>query len=134
MEFCSLNGKLESVKNSYLYLIDWEGKSLSKFQQKVKNILSPFWEKDIVFEEFPMVNSRLTFDFYNASRRIILEVDGHQHYQYSSFYHKNKGDFYKQIVRDQTKQEFCDLNNLSLIRIYESDKLNNKLLKKLKLI
>lgn len=117
------------------YLIRWNGPCRSKFQEKVKALLYPHWFADIVFEEFPVVGTRLTLDFFNSNRRIALEVDGSQHYQYNKFFHNSsRNKFLDQLKRDDAKEKFCEKNGIALIRILESDRLSKELLKELKLI
>lgn len=117
------------------YLIKWNGKCRSKFQEQVKALLEPYWFADIVFEEFPIVGTRLTLDFFNSNRRIALEVDGSQHYSYNKFFHNSsRNKFLDQLKRDDIKEKFCEKNGILLIRILESDRLSKELLKDLKLI
>jgi hypothetical protein len=42
--------------------------------------------------------------------------------------------FLQQLQRDQMKEDFCERNGITLIRIMESEKIDQKLLKELKLI
>ena len=128
-------GKPVKLKVPTRYLIKWNGKCRSKIQERVKAILYPHWFADIVLEEMPVVGTRLTLDFFNSNRQIALEVDGNQHYQYNKFFHGgNRMKFLGQLQRDDMKEVFCERNNITLIRILESDTLNQKLLKELKLI
>ena len=76
MTFKTLLGKRRRIKKPINYLINWEEGSRSKLQGKVKNFLKVFWDGDVVFEEFPVVGSRLTLDFYNATKNIAIEVQG----------------------------------------------------------
>ena len=87
MTFRSYNGREIKLRSATKYLIKWDGPCKSKFQLQAKSLLHPFWFADVVFEEFPVVGTRLTLDFYNANKRIALEVDGNQHYKYSKFFH-----------------------------------------------
>lgn len=135
MTFISTSGRSTKLKKSFNYLIDWEGKCRSKFQERVKEFLQPHWFADIVFEELPVIGTRLTIDFYNASKQIAIEADGSQHYKYNPFFHGgNRSKFLGQLERDEKKEYFCEINNIELIRIVESDKLDKELLKKLNLI
>jgi hypothetical protein len=127
MEFLSLNNKKRRCKNAQKYLIDWSGKSRSKFQIDVKHFLQTFWENNIVFEEFPIVGTRLTLDFYNANKKIAVEVQGRQHTKYIEFFHQNKINFLHQLKRDQVKERFCELNKITLVTIYENDIINKYL-------
>ena len=89
MTFKTLLGKRRRIKKPINYLINWEEGSRSKLQGKVKNFLKVFWDGDVVFEEFPVVGSRLTLDFYNATKNIAIEVQGKQHTKYNKFFHKD---------------------------------------------
>jgi hypothetical protein len=123
MKFIGLNGKELNLKNPKKYLIDWEKQSRSKFQSQTKNFLKPYWQHDIVFEEFRLVGTRLSFDFYNANKKIIIEVQGAQHTKFVKFFHGNRLKFLQQLKRDDKKYEFCEKNNLKLVEIYPTDQI-----------
>jgi hypothetical protein len=135
MIFLSTSGRTTKLKNPFKYLINWNGKCRSKFQERVKALLHPYWFADIVFEEMPVIGTRLTLDFYNANRKIALEADGSQHYKFNPHFHSNnRSKFLGQLQRDEKKETFCELNNIRLVRIIESDRLDKSLLKELELI
>jgi very-short-patch-repair endonuclease len=135
MIFISISGKQQKVRNPTKYLIKWEKKCRSKIQKNVKDFLKEYWFSDVVFEEFPVLGSRMTFDFYNANKKIAIEVDGEQHYKYNKFFHGNdRHKFLQQLKRDQKKEDFCEINKIKLVRIVESDILNEDLLEKLEII
>ena len=97
-------------------------------QYECKQFLKSYWLNDIVFEEFPIAGTRLSLDFYNANKKVAVEVQGKQHTKYVPFFHgKNKINYINQLKRDQDKLKFCELNDIQLIEIYEEDKLNEKL-------
>ena len=128
MKFVDRYGKERNLKNAKKYLIDWEKPSRSKFQTTVKKFLYKYWKNDIVFEEFRVVGSRLTLDFYNANKKIAVEVQGKQHTKYVPFFHgKNKINYINQLKRDQDKLKFCELNDIQLVEIYDGDEVNEKL-------
>jgi len=120
MTFKTLLGKRRKIKRPIIYLINWEKNSRSKLQTKVKDFLKVFWDGDVVFEEFPVVGTRLTIDFYNATKNIAIEVQGNQHTKYNKFFHKgNKMNYLDQLKRDDEKLAFCDLNNIKLLEVHE---------------
>ncbi len=120
MTFKTLLGKRRKIKRPIIYLINWEKHSRSKLQSKVKDFLKVFWDGDVVFEEFPVVGTRLTIDFYNATKNIAIEVQGNQHTKYNKFFHKgNKMNYLDQLKRDDEKLAFCDLNNIKLLEVHE---------------
>jgi hypothetical protein len=122
MVFKTLFGSTRKVKASRKYLIDWEGSSKSKVQNSVKKYLKKYWSHDIVFEEFPLVGSRMTFDFYNATQNVVIEVQGRQHTKFVPFMHGgSKLNFLKQLKRDEDKIKFCNLNKIVLLEYFDGD-------------
>jgi very-short-patch-repair endonuclease len=122
MTFLCSNGRKKKIKNVSKYLIDWDAKCRSGIQKTVKNDIKKHWFADVVFEEFPVAGTRMTIDFFNATQNIAIEVDGNQHYKYNKFFHSNsRQNFLSQLKRDEKKEYFCDINNIKLIRILESE-------------
>jgi|TARA_R110000824_G_scaffold106642_4_gene252308 very-short-patch-repair endonuclease len=122
MVFKTLFGSTRKVKAARKYLIDWESGSRSKVQNSVKKYLKKYWLHDIVFEEFPLVGSRMTFDFYNATKNIVIEVQGKQHTKFVPFMHANsKMNYLKQLKRDEDKIKFCNLNKIVLLEYFDGD-------------
>jgi hypothetical protein len=121
MKFKTLTGSTAELKNAKRFLIDWDGKSRSKFQYSVKEFLFPFWKTDIVFEELKLVGTRMSFDFYNANKKIAVEVQGQQHTKYVKFFHGNRFKYLEQLKRDDKKMRFCEVNGISLVEIYPND-------------
>lgn len=135
MIFLSTSGRQSKLKNSVKYLIKWGNPCKSKVQARVKALLKQHWFSDIVFEEMPVIGTRLTIDFYNANKKIAIEVDGNQHYKFNKFFHNNsRQNFLSQLQRDDKKEYFCEINNIRLVRILESDTIDEDLLIKLNLI
>mgnify|MGYP003137769352 CR=1 FL=1 len=130
MKFKTLTGAEKRVSKARKYLIDWDHKSKSKIQFKTKQFLKPYWGDHVVFEEFPVAGTRLRFDFYNANKKIAVEVHGAQHTQYVPFFHGRKSKFVEQIRRDQQKIDFCELNNITLVEIFTGDKIAKKTFEK----
>ena len=57
----------------------------------------------------------LPFDFYLPQQNTIIEFDGTQHYRDSHYF--NDFHFGKLKAHDQIKNEYCENNNIKLIRI-----------------
>lgn len=135
MIFLTTTGREQKLKNSSKYLIDWDKKCRSKIQKRVKDLLHRHWISDIVFEELPVLGTRMTIDFYNANKKLAIEVDGNQHYKYNKFFHSNsRQNFLSQLQRDEKKEYFCEINQIRLVRILERDTLDEDLLKRLEVI
>ena len=121
MTFFDSKGRKKTIKSPSKYLIDWDGKSLSKFQKAAKDFLRPYWKFDYVFEEFPMIGSKNRFDIYNATKRVVVELMGKQHEKFVPFFQKNRANFLRQVKRDLDKHEFCKRNNIILVEFTEKE-------------
>ena len=122
MKLLNLDGNLVNVDvrpSSY----PLRGKSKSELQQKTKERILELYPRDVLLEEFVLPNSRMSIDLISFARRVAYEIDGEGHQKYTPFFHgqQNLNNFGKQISRDRKKDEWCQLNNIELIRI-ESEK------------
>jgi hypothetical protein len=130
MIFKTLIGSTKRVKRPKTYMVDWKKQSRSKMQFNVKQFVKKYWANDIVFEEFPVVGTRMSLDLYNANKNIAIEVQGIQHLKHTPFFHgKSKTAFLSQIRRDNDKQDFCKLNEITLVEIYPNDEVSVDLFK-----
>ena len=127
MKFIDSYGRERNLKNAKKYLIHWDKPSRSKFQTRVKDFLRSYWQHDVVFEEFRVVGTRLTLDFYNANKKIAVEVQGAQHTKYVKLFHKNKFKYSNQLKRDEKKFQFCEANKIKLAEVYPQDKITASL-------
>ena len=80
-----------------------------------------------MFEEFRLVNTLLSFDFYNANKKIAVEVQGGQHTKYVEFFHGSRFKYLQQLKRDEKKLKFCEANGITLVEIYPKDKIDEEL-------
>ena len=120
LKLYSMTGRLMS-KNVAKYLIDWNKKSRSKLQFNVKQFLKPFWQYQIVYEEFPVYGTRLKVDILNATKKIAVEVNGSQHTSFNKFFHKTRVNFLRSLQRDHKKLEWLKVNDFELIEIEEKE-------------
>lgn len=118
-------------KNVSRYLIDWDEKSRSKLQFKAKQFFRPFWENQIVYEEFPVFGTRMKVDFVNATKHIAVEVNGKQHGTYNKFFHNSRHGYFQSLSRDWKKEEWLERNGFEVIVIEynEVDDLSESFLK-----
>lgn len=131
MKFKTLQGSFKRIPKVKKYIIEWNEESRSKLQFSVKKFLEKYWKNHVVFEEFPVAGTKLTIDFYNATKKIAIEVQGQQHRKYVPFFHGGyKNNYINQLRRDKQKADYCVINDIDLVEIYETDKLNKTLFKK----
>lgn len=104
---------------------------LTKYQRKDnaskgQRILGDWIEKTYpainLLEEFPcwgLEGQRL--DFFAPSIKTAWEYHGKQHEEYTEHFHHNKHGFSRSIKLDNRKEEWCQLNNITLIIVDEED-------------
>jgi len=94
----------------------------SKLHARARIILTKAFPCDIIYEELTLPGTKnerqtrpLFADFMVSSRSLVVEVQGEQHYKFNSFFFDNKIEFYKAQARDRNKQEWCNINSLTLV-------------------
>lgn len=108
--------------------IDWEAPSKSKLQKSCKDLLALVWQGDSVAEEQRIPSTKLSVDFVNFTKKIMVEVDGEQHRKYNKYFHNgNIFNFAASIKRDDKKEKFAELNGFQLIRVRSAKELNEVL-------
>jgi very-short-patch-repair endonuclease len=121
MRLYNIYGRLVS-RNVQRYRINWDKKSRSKIQFKIKQLLKPFWENQIVYEEFPVYGSKMKVDILNATKKVAVEIQGRQHSEFNKFFHKNsRTEYLQSIKRDQEKALWLQQNSFELIEITEEE-------------
>ena len=68
----------------------------------------------------------LKFDFYLPDHNICIEYDGKQHFEKYNF-EKNDNQLINRKIRDGIKNNFCNINNIRLVRIKYNEKIEEKL-------
>lgn len=82
-------------------------------------------ENNIIYKEeflikFPYIVRKKPFvfiDFYLPEYNTFIEYNGKQHYEYVPYFHKNKGDFERQQLRDHIVRSYCEERGVKLIEI-----------------
>lgn len=120
MKIVGLDGK------EYVWALSSSGledKNRSGLHLRARSVIREVLPFDLIYEDVSLPgtaikgrNSVLFGDFYIPMRSLIVEVDGAQHDQYTSFFHKNKLEFARAKGRDMVKAQWCELNGITLIR------------------
>ena len=97
-------------------------KKMSKFEKKVKlavlNLtrekfvsVRPNWLKN------PVTNRNLELDLFNENLNLAFEIQGIQHYKFSTYFYKTYSDFKYQQLKDEYKKLLCKNNDITLVEI-----------------
>lgn len=102
--------------------IDWE-RIISKPQKKIKDFLKLYWQHDPVIEEFYIPGSKLRIDLFNVRLKIAVEVSPSAvHCEYNKFFHRNnRFNFLDKVKKDEQKRNWCNINNIRLVELYDDD-------------
>lgn len=120
MRLLNVRGKLVN-RNVQKYLVNWNKKSRSILQYRVKQFLKPFWRGHIVYEEFPVYGSLLKVDILNATFKIAVEVQGPQHNKLHYFHGGEPFNFLESIKRDCTKLRWVERNGFKFVEIMHDE-------------
>lgn len=92
----------------------------SGLHQSARSILKDRFPTIAILEEVSIkVRKRKTLylDFYIPMRKLAIEVQGSQHFTFSSKFHGSKRDLLKQQKNDREKASWCELNDISLVTL-----------------
>ena len=70
-------------------------------------------------------NFNLELDCYCPELGLACEYNGEQHYKYIAYFHRNRDAFINQKYRDELKRRMCRDNNIRLIEVPYTVKINN---------
>ena len=112
------------------YRLKLKRKTLSKQSgphQRAHSILKELYPHSLIYEEVKIPGSKLRIDLYLPVENLAVEVQGEQHEEYNEHFHKNKMGFLLSKKRDLDKKKWCELNNITLVRLYKNDDWHEKL-------
>jgi hypothetical protein len=90
----------------------------SSLHIKARELLKELYPTMQILEEIPVPiypGKTVYLDFLLPTLSLIVEVNGQQHYQQSSLFHKNETDFLKQKKRDNDKERWAETNGFTLV-------------------
>lgn len=104
-------------KKRYYY----KGNRVSKGEQKVAEVLDKYKINFIREHSFADLvsnkNKRLRFDFFIPDYNLIIEVQGHHHYNPVNKYNRAKKVHEQTVLHDHLKQKYCLRRKIRLLRI-----------------
>lgn len=105
-------------------IIDTPRENCSRLHKKVRELLRQVFPFDVKCEEVTLPGIRLFADFVLPSRKLIVEVQGEQHYRFNPHFHGHKLNFWKSGDRDRTKSDWCEVNGFRLVALkYDEEEL-----------
>lgn len=127
---CKKHGEFEQSPNHHLRGNGCPNCNKSKGEIKIKNYLITY---NIVFiSQFKFYNCKdnqqLPFDFYLPDYNICIEFDGEQHFRTSKFF-GGEEKLKRTQLHDKIKTDYCNNNNIRLIRIKYNENILDKLSK-----
>ena len=80
-------------------------------------------------------NGKLSYDFYLNDYNTCIEYNGEQHYRPVNIFGGEKR-FKKQLLHDNLKRQYCEINNINLIIVpyWEKENIENFLMGEFKKI
>lgn len=100
------------------YCIDWMDDQDSKFSAEVLEFFAPYWRHHIVYTQVPVAGTKMSYDYVNITKRVIIEADGIQHQDPNSHFHGgSNAKWLSQIKRDDLKDRMAEANGYTMVRI-----------------
>lgn len=123
MRFLSTAGR--EIKVNLVRASQMRRASTSQGQRSVGQILKAHLPCLEIYEDFSV--DGLYLDWFIPQIMLAVEVDGEQHDKFNKFFHKNGKGFSESIRRDEHKTQFCELNNITLVRFNSEEALDEDL-------
>lgn len=121
MKVIGLDGKEYSI-NLTKYTI--KRQSCSKLHERARSLLEYMFPYYKICEEITLPGTKterqtkpLIADFYIHQKRLMIEVQGEQHYKHNDFFFHDKMTFFKSKSRDNLKVQWCNNNNIYLVEL-----------------
>ena len=82
---------------------------------RARALLKQLYPTDRILEEVTLpIAPVLYLDFYLPFRKLAVEVQGKQHFEYTPLFHDSKAAFIRSQANDRRKAEWCALNGIKL--------------------
>jgi very-short-patch-repair endonuclease len=90
---------------------------MSDLADKVEQLLKDTFPTYLLRKEKYVLyqNTQLFFDFYMPEFKLLIEVQGEQHYKFNKFFHKDVTDLNRQKYRDSLKTQWASENKQKLL-------------------
>lgn len=118
MRFHGLDGKVYTLSlTKYIQ----EGPNKSDLHLLARRLIKQVFGLSPVCEEFTIPGTLMKLDFYISHYNLAIEVQGNQHEEFTPFFHGTKQNFNKAVQRDASKEKWCEINNIKLVKLYDRE-------------
>lgn len=124
MKVSDLSGKIHAWNlRGHIPLLN-DCRPRSELHLRARNVLKKMFPTDQILEECTTPGEQLYLDFFLPLRKLIIEVQGQQHFKFSEHFHGTQAGFVKSKNRDNRKKRWAEINGFRLIEFNynESDK------------
>lgn len=87
---------------------------------RARVLLAELFPCTVRAEEVYVPDIGLFLDFFLPSYKLVVEADGKQHREFVPFFHQNELNYFRSNLRDQKKDDWCDINQFRLVRLDDS--------------
>ena len=131
---CKKHG--EFIQRASSHLTERHGCPICKESQGEKIVTYLLNQYNIEFlpqKSFEDLKHRRTlyFDFYLPKINVCIEYDGLQHFKHVIYFGADENLFIELQYRDKLKSEYCEKNNISLLRLTYKDNTEKKIKSKI---
>lgn len=88
---------------------------------KARAMLKSMYPTLRILEEVRIPGAQLFLDFYIPQKKIAVEVQGRQHYEFVPHFHEDIHAFRRSKMRDNTKRQWCEAHNIRLIEFPDTE-------------
>lgn len=89
----------------------------SSLHVRARSLLLTRFPSEPILEEVPVPGSRLFLDFYLPGRKLVVEVQGRQHFEFVPHFHRTRLGFIQSRMRDEHKRGWCLDAGLSWVEL-----------------
>lgn len=94
-----------------------KGKSEKLFGECLHEVIPSLKFKKVRPKFLRVGSSSLELDYYCDKLKLAFEINGAQHYEFSSFFHRNYYNFISLTGRDCLKKYLCEENGVELVSV-----------------
>jgi len=122
MTIMGLDGKQYKLNLNDLIPKESDKRTRSFGHISARELLREEFPTDRILEELYLPGSNgLYADFYLPYQKLMVEVHGRQHFEFTKHFHGDRWGFLKSQKRDRQKEQWCGLNMIYLIVLKDSE-------------